>query len=848
MRLLVLDGNSIINRAFFGIRPLTTKDGTFTQAVVGFFNMMERFKEQTKPDGIVACFDVHAPTFRHKLYEGYKAGRHATPEELLSQMPLVKDILKLLGCTVLEMEGYEADDLLGTLARLSTEQNSECFLATGDRDSLQLVRDNVTVLLATTKNGRPETIPHTPDVIREKYNMEPSQLIDLKALMGDTSDKIPGVRGVGDKTGIDLIAQFGSLDNLYANVETAEMRETLRKKLIEDKELAYLSKTLGTIYCEVPIETNLESYRQKPIQKTELAKYLARLEMFKFIDRWGLNSVDVTDMPPISSETYSILEDAESVYTSVKETGHLDFITENNTVYVSLPDNRIVCLPSVSLLLPILKEKTIIRTHDSKVLYKLLMDQRIEPDVVSFDTKLAAYLLNPLASDYDLLRLAQEYSIPIPQLENETLQKAAAFPKIANRLEEEIRRENQESLLRDIELPLALVLADMECVGFMADAAGIEEYGKSLDTTITALQESVFEAVGYSFNLNSPKQLGKALFEDLGLPHGKKSKTGYSTNADVLNKLKNEFPVVENLLQYRTLAKLKSTYCDGLQKVIGTDGRIHSSFNQTETRTGRISSTEPNMQNIPVRSEVGRELRRFFKAPNGWKLCDADYSQIELRVLAALSKDPTMSKAFIDGVDVHRVTASQVFDIPEEMVTPLMRSQAKAVNFGIIYGIGAHSLSEDIGTTYAEAKHYIETYLAKYACVGQYMDDLITSAKEKGYGETLFGRRRPLPELRAANGMTRAFGERVARNMPIQGTAADIIKIAMIRVHKRLKEEKLQARLILQVHDELIVEAPESEAVYVTKILEEEMEQAVVLSVPFKVDAHMGNTWYDAKG
>lgn len=851
MRLLVLDGNSIINRAFYGIRLLSTKDGVFTNAVVGFFNILDRLREQVKPDGVAVAFDVHAPTFRHAMYDGYKAGRKHMPDELFMQMPLVKNILNLSGCTIIEKEGYEADDILGTLAKAATDSGNECFIATGDRDSFQLITDKVHVLLAATKMGRPETIEHTPETIFDKYGLTPSQMIDLKALMGDSSDCIPGVPGIGEKTALDLLSTFHSLDELYAQVETADIRESVRAKLLAGKDSAYLSKKLGTICCEVPIDTNIESYKQKPIEREKLASYLAKLELFKLIERWGLNTPSVSN-ENTQEETQTLFsfkgqEGLSEVMDVLKSSKPLDFLLLDNTFYACLPDT-IIALPEWEELLPLLCKGISLRTHDSKLFYATLIKKGLEPSEVALDTKLAAYLLNPLASDYDLLRLAQEYGLSLSNIEDENLRRAAVFSKLADTLTTQIEKENQTKLLQEIEIPLALVLADMESIGFAVDAKGIEEFGKTLDEKIVTLEESVCKTVGYSFNLNSPKQLGKAFFEDLGLPHGKKTKSGYSTSADVLEKLRPLYPVVDDLLQYRTLAKLKSTYCDGLLKVVGDDNRIHSSFNQTETRTGRISSTEPNLQNIPVRSELGRELRRFFIAKEGYTLCDADYSQIELRVLAALSGDPTMTKAFKEEEDIHRITAAQVFGVAENDVSPLMRSRAKAVNFGIVYGIGAHSLSEDIGSTYGEAKQYIESYLAHYSSVKNYMDQLIENAKEKGYSETLFGRRRPLPELRSSNGMMRAFGERVARNMPIQGTAADIIKIAMIRVHKRLQEENLKARLILQVHDELIVEAPKEESQKVATLLQEEMEKAVVLEVPFSADVHTGETWYDAKG
>ena len=852
MKLLVLDGNSIINRAFYGVRLLSTKDGTFTNAIYGFLNILQKLREQVQPDGIAAAFDLSAPTFRHKMYAGYKAGRRHMPDELAGQLPILKDVLRLMGCAVIECEGYEADDILGTLAAAATAQGHGCTIATGDRDSLQLVTDRVTVLPAATRAGQPETVAYTPAAIEEKYGLSPAQLIDLKALMGDSSDCIPGVPGVGEKTALELMHTFGGLDALYETLDTAEMRESLRQKLKDGKESAYLSRELGTICTQVPMDTDVTHYAQKPVERDALAALFAKLEFFKWIEKMGLNVPSEEAAVAASAKECAVAgqEALADVLAHLEKTHTLDVLPETDegsetSLWVCLPDKS-VRLTDWRALMPALCGGATVRTHDSKRLYAALLAAGHTPAEVAMDTRLAGYLLNPLSSDYELTHLAQVYGVPLPA--DEVGAPAAVFAAVADRLTREVEQNGQTKLLSEIEIPLALVLADMEREGFAADRDGIAAFGQALDAKIKELQQAVYDEVGYEFNLNSPKQLGQALFEDMGLPHGKKTKSGYSTSADVLEKLRPLYPVVDRLLEYRMLAKLKSTYCDGLLKVFAADGRIHSSFNQTETRTGRISSTEPNLQNIPIRREVGREMRRFFRARDGWTLCDADYSQIELRVLAAMSGDPTMTEAFRTGEDIHRITASQVFGVPESEVTPLMRSRAKAVNFGIVYGIGAHSLSEDIGVSFGEAKHYIEAYLAHYGAVSRFMDGLIERAKETGYGETLFGRRRPLPELRAGNAMTRAFGERVARNMPIQGTAADIIKIAMVRVYRRLQAEGLRAKLILQVHDELIVETPLDEADRVSKFLAEEMEGAAALSVPLSVDVHTGVTWYDAKG
>ena len=858
MKLLVLDGNSIINRAFYGIKLLSTKDGLYTNALFGFLNIYQKLLDMTGADHVAAAFDLSAPTFRHQAYDAYKAGRKGMPEELRQQLPILKELLPLLGCTVVEKEGYEADDILGTLSAAAAEQGGACFIATGDRDALQLVGERVTVLLAATKMGRPETTLYDVPAIREKYGLEPAQLIDLKALMGDASDNIPGVPGVGEKTALDLLHRFGSLDDLYAELEDSDLREGLKQKLTAGKESAYLSRKLGTICRTAPVDREMEAYRLRPYRREELSRLLARLEFFKLMDKLELNApvpADGAAEEEAPTPSSPALLEGEAALAAVKkqmETGRLDLlpafeqgrlaglwaVTEAGVAHVTAET-------AGSAGLPALLEGVRVRTHDSKPLHAALLREGAAVGV-EMDTMLAGYLLNPLASGYALPRLAQEYGLP-PAGEGEAEQ-AALLPPLAETLERETADQGEEWLLREVEQPLAEVLAAMENEGFAVDKAGIAAFGEVLQDRIDDIQRQITESVGYAFNLNSPKQLAKALFEDLGLPAKKKTKSGYSTNAEVLESLRDAHPAVEMLLDYRMLAKLKSTYCDGLLKVVGEDGRIHSSFNQTETRTGRISSTEPNLQNIPVRQELGRELRRFFIARKGWVLCDADYSQIKLRVLAHMAGDPTMIEAFNSGEDIHRITASQVFGVPQELVTPLMRSRAKAVNFGIVYGIGAHSLSQDIQVSYGEAKRYIDDYLAHYSAVAGFMEDRIRRAKETGYAETLFGRRRPLPELKASNGVTRSFGERVARNMPIQGTAADIIKIAMVRVYRRLREEKLEARLILQVHDELLVEAPEAEAARVAVLLKEEMEAAAALQVKLEAEVHIGSTWYDAKG
>ncbi len=839
MSFLILDGNSILNRAFYGVKALTTKDGRYTNAIFGFLNIYFRLTELTGATHAAAAFDLSAPTFRHTMYADYKAGRKHMPDELREQLPVIKELLPLLGVTVVTKEGFEADDILGTLSLATEEAGETCFLATGDRDSLQLVSDKTTVLLASTKAGQPDTARMDTAAIFEKYGLTPSQLIDLKALMGDASDKIPGVPGVGEKTALSLLAEFGSLDALYDGLEAADLRDSLKTKLIAGKDSAYLSRELGTIERHAPIDTALDTYRITPMQKEPLARLLTSLEFFKMLDKLGLQAVTAA---PVEDTAAVYACDATDASTVLAAEGMLDVLFANGAVYIARGGR--VATTDLETVAPLMADAAIPkRTHDGKALYKALLAAGHTPAGVVFDTALAAYLLNPLSSEYSLSRLLTEYGIA-----GETDAPEAWFSALADTMHAAIAADpDSEALLTDIELPLSLVLADMELVGVAADRDGLLAYGETLSTEIAQLQQGVWDAVGYEFNLNSPKQLAVALFEDLALPHGKKTKSGWSTSADVLEKLRFVHPAVDMLLRYRTLAKLKSTYCDGLAAAIEDDGRIRSTFNQTETRTGRISSADPNLQNIPVRQPQGRELRRYLKASDGCVLVDADYSQIELRVLAAMANDQTMIDGFASGEDIHRITASQVFGVPLEDVTPHMRSSAKAVNFGIVYGIGAHSLSEDLGVSFKEAKNYIEGYLAHYGGIAAFMDKLIEDAKADGYAKTLFGRRRPLPELHAGNAIMRGFGERVARNMPIQGTAADIIKIAMIRVYDRLKADGLQAKLILQVHDELMVEAPKAESDVVAALLKEEMERAVALSVSMLADVHAGVTWFDAK-
>ena len=868
MKLLVLDGNSIVNRAFYGVKLLSTKDGLFTNAIYGFMTMLQKLKDESQPDAVAIAFDLKAPTFRHKMYAGYKAQRKGMPPELAQQMPTLKELLTDLGYPLIECEGFEADDILGTLAKTCEDTGNECLIATGDRDSLQLVAPHVSVRLAATKFGQPQVTIYDEARIKEEYGVTPPQMIDIKAIQGDSSDNIPGVAGIGPKGAGELIQKYGSLSYIYDHLDELDIKPGMRKKLEAGKESAFLSYELGTICREAPIDTDLSHYLPKPGDRAAAARLMAKLELFSLLKKLeleeeslagGAAEEEAVELPLPEMREY---EDGAALLPLLEEQKRADFVPmygEDSSIQFVLLNykNTIYKIHADAAFLRALCKNPLIRKnlHDSKpflAALEKLPSTALETGILweggGMDTMLAAYLLNPSASGYGILRLAQEYQLPVPALEDEACREAAVLPALCDRLTRAIDENDQRSLLETMEMPLARVLARMEDVGFGVDAEGIRAFGITLQMEINEVQTQIIEEVGYEFNINSPKQLGEALFGKLGLPHGKKTKTGYSTNVDVLEKLRYDHPVVERVLRYRTLTKLKSTYCDGLLKVIGEDGRIHSSFNQTETRTGRISSTEPNLQNIPVRTELGRELRRFFTARPGWVLVDADYSQIELRVLAHVANDQNMIHAFLNNEDIHRATAAQVFHQPPEMVTPLMRSRAKAVNFGIVYGIGAFSLSQDIGVSRKEAGDYIDAYLEHYSGVRDYMEKVVAEAKDKGYSETIFGRRRYLPELSSSNFNMRAFGERVARNMPIQGAAADIIKLAMIRVENRLEKEKLRARLILQVHDELIVEAPEEEAQQVAALLKEEMESAVQLSVPMVADANIGKTWYDAKG
>lgn len=849
MKLLVLDGNSIVNRAFYGIKTLSTKDGKFTNGIFGFLNILFSLRETYKPEGVAIAFDVHAPTFRHEMYKDYKGNRKGMPEELAQQMPILKDLLKALGYKLIECPGWEADDIIGTLAH-NCNDGDMCYIATGDRDSLQLVNEKTNVLLAAPKGGKTETVVYDIEKIIADKGVEPVKLIEVKALMGDASDNIPGVQGIGEKTATDLIKKYGSIDYIYDHFDDLEFTPSVRTKLSAGKEMAFISRILGTISNEAPVETDYNLYVPGKMDDQTAKAILTDLEMQKFIDKLGLrDTVIVNSVASSVRVEYSKLS-PEEIRNNAAEKQELYFICSEDYSVVYVNSGNTVSDVNFSDIAGLLEDEKIKKyTFNCKGLYSFCISNNINVKNIAFDILLAGYLLNPNSSDYSADVLADSYRIAVDiDTDDALIRDCAVMRELCKKLNENIKENGEDKLLCDIEIPLSEVLSAMEIDGFKVDFAGIHEFGLVLEKKLAELIDTIYGYSGEEFNLNSPKQLGIILFEKLGLPVKKKTKTGYSTNAEVLESLYDSHPIIPAILEYRTIQKLKSTYCDGLLKVVGPDGKIHSTFQQTETRTGRLSSTEPNLQNIPVRQELGRELRKFFISDEGNVLIDADYSQIELRVLADIADDKNMIEAFNNDDDIHAITASQVFNMPLSMVTPLMRSRAKAVNFGIVYGIGAFSLSKDINVSVAEAKRYIDNYLNHYSGVSRYMENVVSDAKNTGYVTTLFNRRRYLPELSASNAIQRSFGERVARNMPIQGTAADIIKIAMVKVFNRLRDENMKSRLIMQVHDELIIESPEDECEKAALILKEEMENAVKMKVCLSVDVHTGKTWYDAKG
>ena len=880
MKLMVLDGNSILNRAYYGIRPLSTREGLYTHAVYGFITTLQRLLDEENPEALCVTFDRREPTFRHRADAEYKAQRKPMPPELAMQLPVMKQVLAAMSVPCYELAGYEADDLIGTISRKCQAAGWDCVIVTGDKDSLQLITDRTKVKLVSTRMGQTTTKDMTPETFREQYGFDPIHMIDLKALMGDTSDNIPGVPGVGEKTAMALVQEYGAIDEIYRLLPDLHARPAAIRKLTEGEESARHSYWLATIVTDAPLDFDPAENLRRPF-RPELYDLFLRLEFQKLIDKYHLRPHQETAEKPESTATVVPVRTEDQARDLLVQWRQAEAVT----VYV-MPDLSALSVQwdagenaswaaelwtgdyqgDWQALLAALFAADIPKvSHNVKDLMRDLLEAGLPAEGFVFDTALAAYLLDATAGKYDLPRLFVAYfnqELPKPaHLEPDAFSplgdQAAAWASLRNYgaaiealygvLLPRLREQGMEKLYFDVELPLCRVLADMERSGFLVDGGALARFGADLSDTIDRLEQRIYAAAGQQFNINSPKQLGKVLFEDLGLPHGKKTKTGWSTNADVLENLKDH-PLVADVLTYRQYAKLKSTYADGLLKVIDPDGRIRTSFQMTVTATGRLSSTEPNLQNIPTRTELGSKMREMFVAAPGHVLVDADYSQIELRLLAHISGDTAMQQAFLSGADFHTVTAARVFHVPQDQVTHQMRSRAKAVNFGIVYGISAFSLSQDIGVTVQEAKEYMDRYFATYTGVKQYMTDVVDKAREQGYVETLWHRRRALPELKSSNFNMRSFGERVALNMPIQGTAADIIKLAMVRVHSRLAREGLAARLIMQVHDELIVECPEEEAPRVEALLQQEMQGVAELSVPLLAEAHTGRNWLAAKG
>ncbi len=895
-KLMVLDGNSIVNRAFYGVsQNLTTREGQPTNAIFGFLNILNKLLDDTDPDALCVTFDRAAPTFRHLAYTEYKANRKGMPEELASQMPLLKDVLGAMNVPMYELDGWEADDLLGTIARLDEETGWETVIVTGDKDSLQLVTQATTVKLVSTRMGRTTTRDVTPEAFREEYGFAPKNIIDLKALMGDSSDNYPGVKGVGEKTAMALIQLYHTIARLYdhmpdiCSAPDTPAKPGLVKKLTEGKESAFLSYDLATIRTDAPIDFRPEdNLRQKP-DNNRLYQLFLNLEFSKLIDKYGLTAPQGEQA--VQSDVPAVLEGGcylETDITPEHARSMLELWRTKEVVHiVALPSLDAVCvvchlnddawnasllradkLENYNEVVQILFSDSAIKkaAHGVKNLCRALLAEGISPAGFVFDTEVAAYLLAPSDGSYELDKLGLTYysqqfpkasvyleegvfgplSDPEPPAEA-MMRHCLLIDALRDTLTSRLQELGMWELYETVDLPLCCVLAEMETEGFLIDRGALAAFGEMLSERIDEVQKTIYALAGEdTFNINSTQQLGGILFDKLGLPPVKKTKTGYSTKADVLEKLQGQHPIIDSILEYRQLTKLKSTYVDGLGKVVGPDGRIHTSFQNTVTATGRLSSTEPNLQNIPVRTELGAELRKMFAAPAGKVLVDADYSQIELRLLAHMAGDQAMIDGFKSGEDIHTITASQVFGVPAEEVAPQMRRSAKAVNFGIVYGISPFSLSQDIGVSVQEAKEYMDRYFVHYSGVRAYMDGVVEQARQAGYVSTLWGRRRWIPEIKSSNFNTRSFGERVALNAPIQGTAADIIKLAMIRVRDRLRAEGLEGKLVLQVHDELIVECPEAEAEAVCRLVEEEMEGVAALSVPLLAETHAGKTWAQA--
>ena len=840
MKLMILDGNSVINRAFFGVKPLTNKEGLYTHAVFGFLNILDRMEKEEQPDAVCVAFDLHGPTFRHLRFDGYKATRHGMPDELRQQMPVMKDVLRAMNIPIYECQGWEADDVIGTVGKICSNNDWECVIITGDRDSLQLIDQNVHVKLVISKPGQTTATLYTEEKFKEEYGFEPKKMIDLKALMGDSSDNIPGVAGVGPKTATDLLLKFGSLDGVYANLQDASIRPKLREKLEAGREDAYLSFELATIVSEAPIDFEPKDAIIQPYNRTELYKLFQRLEFVKLIDKYGLRGADAELSAPV--QPVVALPRVAQVPENLEKAAI--YLGEDGSVGVAWTDGLCELTP-MEVQMGVQLPKLLI-CHDMKATMHRLDEMGVVFHDFIFDTARAAYDLTPTQSDYPVSKLATNY-LGLTVDDGDAAACAEAVWNLCSVLTEELEKNGMKQLYDTIELPLCPVLYRMEKRGIAVDQQQLEQFGQMLSQRISQCECLIFSYSGGSFNINSTKQLGELLFDQLGLPPVKKTKTGYSTNAEVLEKLKDKHPIIPAIMDYRMLTKLKSTYADGLMTALDSDGRIRTTFQNMVTATGRLSSTEPNLQNIPVRTDLGAQIRKMFVPKEGHVLVDADYSQIELRVLAHIADDTVMQDAFISGLDVHTVTAAQVFDVAPEEVTSLQRRHAKAVNFGIVYGISEFSLAEDIGVSRWEAKDYIDSYLAHYSGVRSYMKQVVVDAREQGYTQTLYGRKRHIPELKSSNFNIRQGAERMALNTPIQGTAADIMKLAMIRVENALNKHYPEAKLLLQVHDELIVECPESIASQIAELVSREMTQVAQLRVPLQADAKIGKSWFDAK-
>ena len=898
MKLMILDGNSVINRAFYGVRLLTTRDGQYTNAIYGFLNILDRVRAEEKPDALCVAFDLHGPTFRHLKYDGYKATRHGMPEELAQQMPVMKDVLRAMNIPIYACQGWEADDVIGTVAKACGAADWDCVIVTGDRDSLQLVDDHVTVKLVVTKSGQTTSTNYTPALFRAEYGFEPERLIDLKALMGDASDNIPGVAGVGPKTATDLLLKYGTLNGVYENLSPQNMKGKLYEKLENGKDNAYLSYDLATIRCEAPIEFAPTDALVREPDRQALYDLFLRLEFIKLIDKYRLrggnreqgpgnntavhsarpnNDTDSEDggrtMCAPTAETLIVpgsKEEVDALFAHWKAAdcvalaaaGDLDAVAVDDGAHPALLRRDRLGLAYDFAIAELFFGRLELTVHGAKELLRALMERCLPCEGIVFDTEVAAYLIDAARGKYELSRLALEHcQLQLPTLKELTeagtpeaeakalllTRQAAAVRALREPLSAGLKAQQAEALFTEMDLPLCRVLAKMEVAGVLVDADALHSFDEMLKARIETAQQEIYRYAGGTFNINSPRQLGEVLFERLGLPAGKKTKTGWSTNVEVLEKLRDKHPIIGQIMEYRTLTKLQATYAEGLLKVIGPDGRVRTTFQNTVTATGRLSSTDPNLQNIPVRTDLGAEIRKMFVPRPGWVFVDADYSQIELRVLSHMADDKAMQAAFNSGEDIHRVTASQVFGTPLEEVTPQMRRSAKAVNFGIVYGISEFSLAEDLGVSRAEAKAYIDSYLEKYHGVREFMQAVVEQGTREGYVATLYGRRRYIPELKDGKYMVREAAKRMAMNSPIQGTAADIIKLAMLRVDRALTRAGLKAKLVLQVHDELIVECPAAETEQVKALVTREMESAAALAVPLTADAKSGRSWYEAK-